>query len=187
MAFSLNHFSNVKELTGENQYICNCPSHEDRNSSLTIKILPDKVLLNCFAGCTPEDIMTSAGMNYNDLFFNDSSEFKQKKQSIFKRNQFMLDMTLIKIAEFDALKKKPFNAKYQQSIKSAIQRVQQYNFDAEQVFQECLGVDEEKAVQARNKAYDSWIYDEWMEKSFEDWESKSFKEKYGEAACQIMC
>jgi hypothetical protein len=46
-----------------------CPAHDDRNSpSLSLKAEDGKLLLNCFAGCPPEDIVTKIGLGMKDLF-----------------------------------------------------------------------------------------------------------------------
>ena len=49
--------------------MCTCPAHNDRTPSLSIKQGDDgRVLLKCFAGCTPEQVVQSLGMEMGDLF-----------------------------------------------------------------------------------------------------------------------
>jgi len=89
----LSHFSNVKKLGGNNQYLCRCSSHDDKSASLTVKIIDDKILVHCFAGCTPEDIVSSVGLTINDLF-NDSVDRKvihTAKKKVDGKKQFRLD------------------------------------------------------------------------------------------------
>ena len=46
-----------------------CPAHDDQNPSLSIAEAEDgTVLLNCFAGCAPEDILAAIGLGMADLF-----------------------------------------------------------------------------------------------------------------------
>lgn len=46
-----------------------CPAHDDRHHSLSIKEGDDgRVLLHCFAGCTPEAIVDAMGLGMSDLF-----------------------------------------------------------------------------------------------------------------------
>jgi hypothetical protein len=46
-----------------------CPAHDDRNSpSLSLKAEDGKLLLNCFAGCRPEDIVSKIDLGMKDLF-----------------------------------------------------------------------------------------------------------------------
>lgn len=46
-----------------------CPTHEDRTASLSFSCNADgKILLNCFAGCSTEKIVSSLGFSMADLF-----------------------------------------------------------------------------------------------------------------------
>src|SRR5215216_1404709 len=46
-----------------------CPAHDDRSSpSLSLKAENGKLLLHCFAGCHPEDIVSKIGLVMKDLF-----------------------------------------------------------------------------------------------------------------------
>src|SRR5262245_42397802 len=46
-----------------------CPAHDDRTPSLSINEgTGGRVLLNCFAGCQPEDIVAALGLTMRDLF-----------------------------------------------------------------------------------------------------------------------
>jgi biotin operon repressor len=59
---------NVARRNGE-KAMSFCPAHNDRNSpSLSLKAEDDKLLLNCFAGCHPEDIVSEIGLQMKDLF-----------------------------------------------------------------------------------------------------------------------
>src|SRR5918993_3045549 len=59
---------NVASRNGE-KAMSFCPAHDDRNSpSLSLKAEDGKLLLNCFAGCHPEDIVSEMGLQMKDLF-----------------------------------------------------------------------------------------------------------------------
>jgi len=46
-----------------------CPAHDDRNNpSLSLKAENGRLLLHCFAGCHPEDIVSKIGLGMKDLF-----------------------------------------------------------------------------------------------------------------------
>jgi hypothetical protein len=46
-----------------------CPTHDDRNNpSLSLKAENGRLLLHCFAGCRPEDIVSELGLQMKDLF-----------------------------------------------------------------------------------------------------------------------
>jgi hypothetical protein len=46
-----------------------CPAHDDRNNpSLSVKAENGRLLLYCFAGCPPEDIVSKIGLGMKDLY-----------------------------------------------------------------------------------------------------------------------
>jgi hypothetical protein len=46
-----------------------CPSHEDRNPSLSIREADDgTVLVKCFGGCTTPQVVSDLGLNMAELF-----------------------------------------------------------------------------------------------------------------------
>src|SRR5919107_4616416 len=58
----------VASRNGE-KAMCFCPAHDDRISpSLSLKTENGKLLLHCFAGCHPEDIVSEIGLQMKDLF-----------------------------------------------------------------------------------------------------------------------
>jgi hypothetical protein len=59
---------NVASRNGE-RAMCFCPAHDDRNNpSLSIKAESGTLLLHCFAGCHPEDVVSEMGLDMKDLF-----------------------------------------------------------------------------------------------------------------------
>jgi DNA-binding transcriptional ArsR family regulator len=59
---------NVASRNGEKAK-CFCPAHVDRdNPSLSLKAENGRLLLHCFAGCQPEDIVSKIGLEMKDLF-----------------------------------------------------------------------------------------------------------------------
>jgi MarR family len=58
----------VASRNGE-KAMCFCPAHDDRtNPSLSLKAENGRLLLHCFAGCRPEDIVSEIGLQMKDLF-----------------------------------------------------------------------------------------------------------------------
>lgn len=46
-----------------------CPAHEDRTASLSTAVGNDgRVLIHCFAGCAPADVLAAIGLTISDLF-----------------------------------------------------------------------------------------------------------------------
>lgn len=64
----LQSFKNVKQ-TAPNQYICRCPAHFDKKSSLSISYdqSTDKIALHCHAGCATADILAEVGKTWADI------------------------------------------------------------------------------------------------------------------------
>lgn len=56
-------------------WMARCPSHDDRQRSLSIDVRDGKVMLKCFAGCSAENIASAVGLKMADLFL-DKSESK---------------------------------------------------------------------------------------------------------------
>jgi putative DNA primase/helicase len=46
-----------------------CPGHDDRANSLSITPAGDRILINCFAGCSSERICAALGIDVRDLFY----------------------------------------------------------------------------------------------------------------------
>ena len=65
----LANFENVLASRNGEKAMSFCPAHDDRNNpSLSLKAEDGKLLLNCFAGCRPEDIVSKIGLGMKDLF-----------------------------------------------------------------------------------------------------------------------
>lgn len=64
----LSRLSSVRQR-GPARWAARCPAHEDRRPSLSIRETPDgKVLVRCWAGCSTEQVLAAAGLNWADLF-----------------------------------------------------------------------------------------------------------------------
>jgi hypothetical protein len=54
---------------GHGQYLARCPAHEDKSPSLSVKETDDgTILIKCFAGCSPVEIVAAVGLELRDLF-----------------------------------------------------------------------------------------------------------------------
>lgn len=74
------HFD-VKKQQG-NKYQCVCPAHDDKQASLSITVEDDKILLNCFAGCSFDNIINSVNLKKSDLFKDNKPVEKEKKKLV---------------------------------------------------------------------------------------------------------
>lgn len=51
------------------QYSARCPAHDDKRASLSVSVGEDgKILFNCHAGCTAQEITRALGLSMEDLF-----------------------------------------------------------------------------------------------------------------------
>lgn len=51
-----------------NGWVTLCPAHRDKKPSLSIRERNGKVVLHCFAGCTPDEVCRAAGIDMRELF-----------------------------------------------------------------------------------------------------------------------
>ena len=63
----LNKLQKAKQLANGEYQAC-CPAHEDKRQSLSLKQDGDKILINCFAGCQADVIMSKIGLSLSDLY-----------------------------------------------------------------------------------------------------------------------
>lgn len=55
----------------QNRAQCVCPSHDDKQASLTITAGQKGILLHCHAGCTLESVLEAAHLKKSDLFYDE--------------------------------------------------------------------------------------------------------------------
>lgn len=81
----LAHFEVPRKISNSS-YQCKCPTHIDKEASLTISEKNGKLLLHCHAGCETKDILEEVGLtfqdlgDYNPLQWRERLEFKQGKR-----------------------------------------------------------------------------------------------------------
>jgi len=68
--------------TGNNTWMACCPAHDDKSPSMTISDYSDNILIHCFSGCTPIDILESIGLDFSDLF-PDKNYTEKSKGAVF--------------------------------------------------------------------------------------------------------
>lgn len=61
--------SRLEKVKGRNgRWIACCPAHDDRSPSLTIAEGDDgRILLHCFGGCDPSNVVGAVGLSLSDL------------------------------------------------------------------------------------------------------------------------
>ena len=97
----LNRLEKVKGRKG--RWTACCPSHGDRSPSLAITQLDDgRILLKCFAGCSAYEIVSSVGMDMQDLFPKDDL-LKGNVHSVKSERRPFYATDLLRIIHFEAL------------------------------------------------------------------------------------
>ena len=82
LSFLLSRLDGVKKGSKGWWQAC-CPAHEDRNPSLGVKQVDDgTVIVNCFAGCSTEDVVRAVGLDLKDLFPPRPSNGSSKRQVV---------------------------------------------------------------------------------------------------------
>ena len=92
-------------------WIARCPAHEDSSPSLSIaEGRHQPVVLNCFAGCTAQEVAEAAGFDLADLCDSESdfsdyerTAYREKQQSR-KRRQRREERVLARLKEVERLK-----------------------------------------------------------------------------------
>jgi putative DNA primase/helicase len=53
--------------TGTDSWVARCPAHDDRDPSLSVALRDGRLLIHCFAGCSPEAVLGAVGLTWRDL------------------------------------------------------------------------------------------------------------------------
>lgn len=68
LPFFLSKFPSVK-ATGPNKWMARGLCHDDKSPSVGIKLINDeKIIFHCFAGCSAEEVLSSIGATWEDVF-----------------------------------------------------------------------------------------------------------------------
>lgn len=82
---------------GRGRYMANCPAHEDRSPSLSIREGKDgRVLVHCFAGCTFAAILASSGLTPRDLFVGPPPSPAKLRELALQRAQIDIEAAILR-------------------------------------------------------------------------------------------
>jgi hypothetical protein len=76
----LSRLDGVKKGYTPNTWLARCPAHPDKTPSLAIREEDDRVLIHCFAGCSPFEIVSAVSMDLSDLFPESRESHKPLKR-----------------------------------------------------------------------------------------------------------
>lgn len=88
---NLQHFQIVRRHGDSAQ--CRCPSHPDKQASLTVSKGRKCTLIHCHAGCQLNDILMAAGLEKQDLFYKPESQGTNWKHYIESREHRKIEAT----------------------------------------------------------------------------------------------
>ena len=54
--------------TAADRWIARCPAHDDKGPSLSVRLVDDRILVHCFAGCDAIDVVNAVDLELADLF-----------------------------------------------------------------------------------------------------------------------
>lgn len=65
---------------GRHQWSARCPAHDDKSPSLSIREADDgRLLLHCFGGCSPHDVVGALGIELGDLFPREATDHRVRR------------------------------------------------------------------------------------------------------------
>ena len=95
--------THLKGVSGSgNLFSARCPAHDDRRASLSISAGDDgRILLNCHAGCTPDEITAALGLKLSDLFQKSTAvqDFRQNNRATITAEYVYTDLNGIPVAK----------------------------------------------------------------------------------------
>ena len=122
----LNRFDNVRE-SGNGQYSCRCPAHNDRSNSLGIKEDSGKILMNCFAGCNVKSILDAVDLKWSDILPENEFDYEIKKTfnpySVLK--MLRDEVLLVGLCSVSIRKGKPLNDKDHKRLLKAVANIRE--------------------------------------------------------------
>ena len=86
--------------SGPGRWHACCPAHDDHSPSLSVRDDGERVLLHCFAGCDPDDILAAVGLKWSDLY-PDRWECAAKRPNEAARKHFRKTFAQIHPLEID--------------------------------------------------------------------------------------
>lgn len=88
----VNDFLNrLEKVEGSNgRWKARCPAHEDKNPSMSVGLSDDgKILVNCFRGCTAEQITGAMGLTLSDLYIEPPKQTSSSAARATKEAEYL--------------------------------------------------------------------------------------------------
>lgn len=114
---------------GNGQYMACCPAHQDKTPSLSIKDTGDgRILVNCLAGCDTETVLSSIGLDFNDISpqVPISHHLKPVRPRVYATDALKaleFEARIVQLAAYEMSKGKKLDETDNDRLKLAIERI----------------------------------------------------------------
>ena len=78
----------------KNGVLVNCPAHDDKSPSLSVRQFGDQIVLKCFAGCEEKDILEALKLNEHDIRPPRGCTIEQYAEKIGLPVEFLLSFNI---------------------------------------------------------------------------------------------
>lgn len=119
----LEKLSGVRK-TGRNRWIARCPAHGDRSPSLSIRESGDTVLIHCFAGCHPGEVLSAVGMRFEDLWPDHDRHIEPRKMPAADALACVAFEALVVVASAGTMRERPLTEEEMGRLVKAAERIQ---------------------------------------------------------------
>jgi hypothetical protein len=115
--------------SGTNQAMACCPAHEDKTPSLSIKdIGGGKILINCLAGCATEDVLSSIGLDWDDVMPEKTTHHRLKptKDRVYATDALKAiryEAQIVMLCAFDMEKGREISKEDRERLKLSVERI----------------------------------------------------------------
>lgn len=124
--------SRLGKVRGRNgSWTAQCPAHEDKSPSLSVRETEDgRVLVHCFGGCDVQSVLGAVGMDMNDLFPDrvDGHISKPVKPAFYASDLLRIasfECLVVMIAAYDIRQGKKLNESDMNRLQVAQQRIEE--------------------------------------------------------------
>ena len=132
--YALLHRLEGVRAAGDGRWYARCPAHDDKSPSLSVRDTGEKVLINCFTGCEPDDVLAAVGLTWRDLHADrwDAERFAQRPNKVLRRRMADLDpldveRAVLRIAATDIRAGRVLSIEDQARVEVARERVKTWD------------------------------------------------------------
>lgn len=117
---------------GAGRWTARCPAHGDRSPSLSIRDTGDRVLIHCFSGCDPSDVLAAVGLAWKDLYSDrwecaakrpNEAARRYARRTLAATDPLDLERLVLRIAAADRRAGKPLTVEDRARVQVAVERL----------------------------------------------------------------